>query len=300
MENRFIDQSINRKKQIVSDKLFIFQDIPIFSIIEFNITGSCNRDCSFCPVSNPLVYSKTKDSLEPKLFEKIVRDLGSIDYKGKILFSAFSEPLLHKDIEKLIKIAKKYLPNTRLEMVSNGDLLTSKKLKKLYKSGLDTINISMYDGAHQIEFFNKIRIEANVPEDLVVLRRRYYEDGNYGITISNRSGLIDSNEFRDKDEVSITELPLKQVCYYPFYMILIDYNGDVLLCPHDWKKTLKFGNLENEHIFDIWKGNMLNSVRSKLTKADRDFAACKSCDVLGTVIGKESFDTWMDYKKNEK
>lgn len=292
MENRFIDQSTNRKKQIVSDKLFIFQDIPIFSIIEFNITGSCNRDCSFCPVSNPLVYSKTKDSLEPKLFEKIVRDLSDIDYKGKILFSAFSEPLLHKDIEKLIEIAKRYLPNIRLEMVSNGDLLTSKKLKKLYESGLDTINISMYDGSHQIEYFNKIRVEANVPENTVVLRRRYYEDGNYGITISNRSGLIDSNEFRDKDEISITELPLKQVCYYPFYMILIDYNGDVLLCPHDWKKTLKFGNLENEHIFDIWKGSMLNNIRKKLAKADRDFAGCKNCDVLGTVIGKNSFDIW--------
>ena len=292
MDKRFIDKSTDRKKEIVKNKLVLIEDIPLFSILEFNITGSCNRDCSFCPVSNPAVYQKTKDGMEIDLFEKIVKDLQEINYEGKILFSAFSEPLLHKKVEELILIAKKYLPNIRLEMVSNGDLLTSKKLKKLHEAGLDTINISMYDGSHQIEYFNNMRIQAEVPENLVVTRRRYFENGNYGITISNRVGLVDSNEFRDKEEISITELPLKQPCYYPFYMILVDYNGDVLLCPHDWNKTLKFGNLKSEKLFDIWKGKVLNSVRNKLSNSDRNFAACKNCDVLGTVIGKDSFVAW--------
>lgn len=290
--NRFIDKSTDRKKQIVKDKLTIKDGVPIFSIVEFNIIGTCNRDCTFCPVSNPEVYTKTTDGLDKELFEKIVKDLQEIDYQGKILFSAFSEPLLHKNVEELISIAKKYLPNIRLEMVSNGDLLTARKLKKLYDAGLDTINISMYDGSHQIEYFNKIREEVNIPKDIVVLRRRYFENGNYGITISNRTGLVDSNEYRDENEVAIVELPLKKPCYYPFYMILVDYNGDVLLCPHDWNKTLKFGNLSNEKLFDIWKGKVLNGIRKKLARSDRNFAACKSCDVLGTVIGQESFDAW--------
>jgi len=292
MKNRFIDKSTDRKKQIVKDKLAIIDGVPLFSIIEFNITGSCNRSCSFCPVSNPKVYTKTKDGMKLELLEKIVKDLQEINYEGKILFSAFSEPLLHKQVEDLIAIAKKYLPNIRLEMVSNGDLLTVKKLKKLYDSGLDTINISMYDGSHQIEYFENMRREANVPEDMVVLRRRYFENGNYGITISNRVGLIDSNEYRDENEEAIVELPLKKPCYYPFYMILVDYNGDVLLCPHDWNKTLKFGNLQKEKLFNIWNGKALNGIRKRLSNSDRNFGACKSCDVIGTVIGKDSFDAW--------
>lgn len=296
MNNRFIDKSIIRKDKIVKDKLTIIDNVPVFSIIEFNITGSCNRDCSFCPVSNPNVYTKTNDGLELNLFEKIVKDLKEINYEGKILFSAFSEPLLHKKVEVLIAIAKKYLPNIRLEIVSNGDLLTTKKLKKLFDSGLDTINISMYDGAHQIEYFTNMRKEVGICETGVVLRRRYFENGNYGITISNRVGLIDSNEFRDNAEESINELPLKQPCYYPFYMILVDYNGDVLLCPHDWNKTLKFGNLKKEKLFDIWQGKALNGIRKRLTHCDRNFGACKDCDVLGTVIGRESFNAWNIYK----
>ena len=292
MKNRFIDKSTDRKKEIVKERLAIVNNIPLFSIIEFNITGSCNRDCSFCPVSNPNVYTKTKDGLELELFEKIIKDLQEIHYEGKILFSAFSEPLLHKQVEELIAIAKKYLPNIRLEIVSNGDLLTVKKLKKLYEAGLDTINVSMYDGSHQIEYFENMRVEANVPDDMVVLRRRYFENGNYGITISNRVGLVDSNEYRDEQEEAIVELPLKKQCYYPFYMIVVDYNGDVLLCPHDWNKTLKFGNLKDEKLFDVWNGKALNGIRKRLSNSDRNFGACKSCDVLGTVIGKESFDVW--------
>jgi len=292
MNNRFIDQSTERKKQIVKNSFSMVGGVPIFSIVEFNITGSCNRNCSFCPVSNPNVYTKTNDGLELALFEKIVKDLQEINYEGKILFSAFSEPLLHKKVDELIEIAKNYLPNVRLEIVSNGDLLTTKKLKKLHQFGLDTINISMYDGKHQIEYFNNMVTEAKVPQDLVVLRRRYYENGNYGITISNRVGLVDSNQFRDKNEESISELPLQQPCYYPFYMILVDYNGDVLLCPHDWNKTLKFGNLKDAKLFDIWKSKGLNNIRERLSNADRDFGACKSCDVLGTLIGKDSFDAW--------
>jgi len=292
MDNRFIDKSTDRKKEIVKDRLSFVEGVPLFSIVEFNIIGTCNRNCNFCPVSNPDVYTKTTDGLELELFEKIVRELQVINYEGKILFSAFSEPLLHKEVEKLISIAKKYLPNIRLEMVSNGDLLTSKKLKKLYEAGLDTINISMYDGKHQIEYFEKIRLEADVPKDVVVTRRRYFEDGNYGITISNRVGLIDSNEYRDENEEAIIDLPLKQPCYYPFYMILVDYNGDVLLCPHDWNKTLKFGNLKTKNLFDIWNGKALNGIRERLSNSDRNFGACKNCDVLGTVIGKDSFEAW--------
>ncbi len=291
--NRFIDPSTNRKKNIVQEKLQFFEKIPVFSIIEFNIYGNCNRSCTFCPVSNPDIYEKKHEGISIELFTKIIDDLKEINYQGKILFSAFSEPLLHKDLEELIFIAKSKLPNVLVEIVSNGDLLTIKRLQTIFDAGLNTISISMYDGQHQIEHFSNMMIECNLDSSQVVLRRRYFENGNYGITISNRSGLIDSNEFRDENEESIVDLPLKNKCYYPFYMILVDYNGDVLLCPHDWSKKLKFGNLENKKIWDIWSSKVWNNLRKRLSNSDRNFNPCKNCDVLGTIIGKENFDSWM-------
>jgi len=294
MGNRFIDKSTDRKNQIVKSSLAFVNEVPLFSIVEFNIINSCNRSCDFCPISNPDIYTKTNGQLDLHLFEKIVKDLQEIKYEGKILFSAFSEPLLYKKLEELVVISKKHLPKIRLEIVSNGDLLTPEKLGRLVEVGLDTINISLYDGEHQVGHFNNMQKQAGVIDGSIVLRRRYYKDGNYGITISNRSGLVKSNHFRDSCEQQIldSDLPLKQPCYYPFYMMVIDYNGDVLLCPHDWKKTIKIGNLHNEKIFSIWNGKTLDAIRKKLYGSERDFAACKMCDVLGTVIGKESFNAW--------
>ncbi len=294
INSRFIDKSTERKNQIVKEKLQFFEAFPLFSIVEFNIAGNCNRNCSFCPVSNPEIYKKTNEFLAINLFEKIISDLKDINYSGKILFSAFSEPLLHKQIDKLIFIAKNNLPNSRIEIVSNGDLLTEKKLKQLYESGLDTINISLYDGKEQIDKFKNM--SKDLPEDFVVLRRRYYEDGNFGITISNRTGLIDSNLFRDRNENAIFELPLKEKCYYPFYMILVDYNGDLLLCPHDWSKKAIIGNLITENIIELWKSKKLESIRKSLSKSNRNFEPCKSCDVLGTLIGEDSFNAWINQR----
>ena len=30
--------------------------------------------------------------------------------------------------------------------------------------------------------------------------------------------------------------PTKESCYYPSYDFFLDYNGDVLMCSHDWAK----------------------------------------------------------------
>jgi hypothetical protein len=43
-------------------------------------------------------------------------------------------------------------------------------------------------------------------------------------------------------------------------------------------------------------GKVLNSIRERLSNFDRNFAPCKTCDVIGTVIGKESFEACNNNK----
>jgi radical SAM protein with 4Fe4S-binding SPASM domain len=289
----FVDPSTKRKNKIVTDKFRLIDNVPVFSIVEFNIAGLCNRNCSFCPVSDTSFYIKKNEFIEIGLYEKIVNDLAEINYDGKILFSAFSEPLLHKKVYELIKISKNKLPQCRVEIVSNGDVLNLERLKMLFDNGLDTISLSLYDGAFQVEKFTKMREEAELNESQVILRRRYYDDGNFGMTVSNRVGLIDSNKYRDEHESKIQSLPLKEKCFYPFYMTLIDYNGDMLLCPHDWKKTKVMGNLGKDNIWNLWQNKYLKALRKMLAEENRNFSPCKSCDVHGNIIGRDSFDAWL-------
>ena len=292
---RFLDPNIARKGNILNehlDKQSETASPALFSLIEFNLSGLCNRTCVFCPRVDPKVFPNTNEHLSIELYEKIMGDLKEVRFDGTILYSAFSEPLLHKNVELLLQTTRKYLPNIRVEMVCNGDLVTPDKLRQLFSAGLTTLSISMYDGPHQQEFFEAMKQEVGLKDDQLLLRIRWLPpEEHFGITLSNRGGTL------VMPEVNIAPLkePLKQRCHYPFYQILVDHDGTVLLCPHDWGKKLKVGDLGRQSIQEIWDGQTIKRVRLSLAKGDRNFPPCASCDVDGTLMGQSHFDRWLEY-----
>ena len=84
---------------------------------------------------------------------------------------------------------------------------------------------------------------------------------------------------------------LSDPCYYPNYTFFMDYNGDVLMCPHDWEKKI-LGNLNNNDFMTIWNSQIANKAREKLIKGNRNFEPCNVCDVKGTLIGKKHSIAW--------
>jgi radical SAM protein with 4Fe4S-binding SPASM domain len=292
-----MDLSVQKKAQTVKDTLTYVNGFPMFSIVELNIIAACTRACNFCPISDKDFYKKNniQGKLELHVYRKLLNDLKSIGYHGKIIFSGFSEPLLHKNLEELVQETKAVLPGSVLEIITNGDLLRSSNLERLFKCGLDVICISLYDGAHQFEHFNMMKAELSLSDSQMLLRRRYYEAGDYGLIISNRGGLVDSNQYRDQIESKIETLPLQRVCYYPFYMIKVDLNGDVLICSHDWQKRFVVGNILKESVWELWNSNRLNSLKLSLSSVDRNVVPCNTCDVKGDIIGDGSFKAWCKY-----
>jgi radical SAM protein with 4Fe4S-binding SPASM domain len=295
-----VDPNIARKRKILSDHISAIPEIaagvPSFSLVEFNLTELCNRVCPFCPRVDPEVYPNRNEAISLELYEKIMADLRDIDYRGKILFSAFSEPLLHKQLDQLIKLSKQYNPKVRLESVTNGDFVTVEKLQWLFAAGLDTLLISMYDGPEQEDYFRSMREKADLRDDQVILRVRYLPpEENYGLTLSNRAGMIEMEELG----VGALAEPIKEKCFYPHYQLMVDYDGSVLMCPHDWGKRLKAGNLQEQSVLEVWTSKALTFARKKLAQADRGFAPCNVCDVKGTLMGKEHFAQWQKHYGEE-
>ena len=279
------------KDDDVRGSLRSFEGIPVFGLVELNIWGACNRSCEFCPISDPSIFVNKKEGITLENYKRVLIDLQHIGFDGSISWSMFSEPTLHKRILTLAAVTKEILPNVLLQLTSNGDTLRNKpdRLAALFDAGLDRINFSLYDGPDQFAEFTELRRRVGLTKTQVKLRRRYLEGGNYGITISNRTGLINANAYRDKNDSPIVTLPLKRSCYYPFYQVAIDYNGDVLLCPHDWGKKYIAGNAFETSIWDIWKGARFRIARDLLKKKSRTIDSCKSCDVAGHLIGEENF-----------
>jgi radical SAM protein with 4Fe4S-binding SPASM domain len=70
-------------------------------------------------------------------------------------------------------------------------------------------------------------------------------------------------------------------CELPFYQMNILYNGDVILCSCDWKRTTIIGNLKNSSIKSIWNSERLNSIRKIILKKRYDqIPACKNCSMV--------------------
>ena len=105
-----------------------------------------------------------------KLYEKIMVGLQKMEFDGTLLFSAFSEPLLHKNLSRILLLSRKYCPKGRTEIVTNGDFINVNKLRELFKAGLITLCISLYDVPHQVERFQSMKKEAGLTNEKVVLR----------------------------------------------------------------------------------------------------------------------------------
>ena len=82
--------------------------------------------------------------------------------------------------------------------------------------------------------------------------------------------------------------PLKKPCFIPSYTFFLDYQGDVLMCPHDWGKKIILGNLNKEKLIDIWFKSKSIKIRKTLNKSNRNFVPCNVCDVEGTFMGEKN------------
>lgn len=288
MKKKFLDPNLKNKSKTVEEKIQIFNykntSFPLPTEIEISESGVCNRKCSFCPRSDPSFIEK-KEFISNDLHKKLCEELKELDYRGTIRYSGFVEPLLDKNIFNLIKMARLHAPKSNLELVTNGDVLNKERLKKLFKKGLNKILISAYDDKETADKLEKLCKNSNLNEKQFIVRHRYLsEENDFGITLSNRSGLMENAEFKIK---SLKE-PLKKPCYIPSYTFFLDYQGDVLMCPHDWGKKIILGNLNNEKLLDIWFSKKSFSIRKMLNQSNRNFAPCNVCDVDGTFMGKKN------------
>jgi len=292
----WVDSNVDRKERIMACHRtaddFRHANVPLFSIVELSITGLCNRTCEFCPRADPAVYPNKAEYMTRRLYEKLFQELGEICYSGLVVYSGFSEPLYHKKLPDFLKIARRRCPNATLEIYTNGDFLTAKKMAVFYESGASSLHVSMYDGPHQVGHFQALLGDAKVPKEFVVLRERWFtrEEG-YGLTLSNRAGMLNF----DAVQIQPVREPLKKNCYYPFYMLMVDHNGEVLLCSHDWGKKLIAGNLTQSSIMDVWNSEVMREVRGRLSSKDRQFSPCNQCDVGGTLMGRGHFEAWAKY-----
>jgi len=275
-------KNIIRKKPILDREPQFYQKIPMPSWIELSLIDVCNRTCSFCPKSDESIAPNTYQKMESVLIEKLCNDLKEINFEGAFCLCGYGEPLLHTDHIKIINRLSKI---GAVEIITNGDTLNEERLVELYSSKASRVLISLYDGEEQILKFEKMIENSKIPKDFVILRDRWYSDKkDFGVKLTNRVGTISIGNQESVD--------MKQKCFYTSYQVLIDWNGDIFLCPQDWQRRITMGNIMQKSFFEIWNGPVLNKYRRAHLKGNRSISPCNKCNATGTVYGKKHAKVW--------
>tara|TARA_Y100000768_G_scaffold113266_1_gene83448 strand:- start:3651 stop:4520 length:870 start_codon:yes stop_codon:yes gene_type:complete len=282
-----IRTNLNRRTKIVDGKPDLFQGVPLPTWVELSLIDVCNRKCTFCPKSNELVAPDTYQSMSRELIKRVHDQLININFKGAIALCGYGEPMLHKDINWIVKTLSEVAP---VEIITNGDTLNSKKIQDLYLAGVSKVLVSMYDGPEQVEKFTTMTKKANVPQDVIILRDRWYNaDSDFGVKLTNRAGTIKTGKQKSTDDY--------KKCFYPSYQFLVDWNGDIFLCPQDWQRRVTMGNMMQEDIFNIWKGKIISKFRKRLIEGKRDCSPCNLCNAEGTMLGGDHAKAWKVFYK---
>jgi cyclic pyranopterin phosphate synthase len=230
---------------VVDKKKFIAP----FKMVEVEINTHCNRRCAYCPQGIP-EYRQRGRFMSVETFRQILLVLKNAEYSGRLSYHFFNEPLLHPKIFEMVALAKELLPEAHQVIFTNGDLLTEEKFLKLRELGVFKVVVTAHSGKIHPEREGQINL---TPKDL---------------HLTNRGGKV-------LDKVS----NLKAPCFAPSTMLIVGFNGDVILCYEDADRTTILGNLLETPLEEIWNAPLSVEVRTRLERGDRTVRpVCSGCN----------------------
>ena len=101
-----------------------------------------------------------------------------------------------------------------------------------------------------------------------------------------------TNRAGTNNEGNQPKVDKKKDCFYPAYTSVIDWNGDMFMCCHDWQRRVTMGNMMLNDFFEIWKGSSYTKYRKNLLCGNRKDKPCSDCNANGTVHGYKHADVW--------
>jgi radical SAM protein with 4Fe4S-binding SPASM domain len=268
--------------------------------VDIGVTNACNSDCIMCP------HSKLKSigTMDMKLYKKIIDNCSELKIKI-ITLSFFGEPLLDKTLIEKIKYAKS--KKLIVGFYSNASLLTEKWARDLIESNLDGITIS-FDGYSKgvyekirkgLKFnvvkkniLNLIKIRKNLGKghpkiNLVLVEleenkkeiKDFYDEWKNKVDSINIINMRNwANEIKKKgtkESFHFNYRVKRKPCALIWQKMVIDWNGDVVLCCDDWNHSTILGNLRKQSIEDVWRGSKLKNIKKFHIK--REFAKVPLC-----------------------
>ncbi|MCH8157105.1 MAG: radical SAM protein [Nitrospinae bacterium] len=262
-------------------------------------TNTCNLRCTFCFVTEGM--TREDGFMELDLFKKVIDDCPGLEH---LCMHNWGEPLLHKDIFRMIDYARS-AGVKHVVMNTNGTLLTDKMIDRIIDSGLSIIRFSI-DGS--AETFKRIRgVELDKIERNILKLKERKEARRPGLGMGvvftvEEDTEQDANEYIAHWETIVDHVrlqpklvrsPRTEVCPEPFGKdygkLVVLWDGRVIPCCVDYNATLALGNAWEERVSDLWRGEEIERLRARHLTGDfpDTCAECNECE--SSKAGKRFF-----------
>lgn len=149
--------------------------------IYVEVTNLCNLDCITCMRN---VWGEPPGKMSDTTFARIFDAVQGMAPLPTIFFGGYGEPLIHHRLVTWVKRFKSL--GARVELITNGLLLTEERSLQFIRAGLDMLWVSL-DGSSP-ESYADVRLGSSLPqviENLKTLRRVRYKATDIDNTLPN-------------------------------------------------------------------------------------------------------------------
>jgi len=257
----------------------------MFNTLCLEIAARCNRTCAFCPVA---YNTRPEENMPPELIIKVLRELGALQYRGRIEFYIYNEPTRDMDhVCAVLRQARALVPRACLMLATNGDYLRGPaNIQRLYAAGLNQLLINCYSPGL---YAKREAWLAALPATVSRSKGVYSNIGPRAQTVQmldkSNPGTFGTGIFRLVNRAGAIPLflpalpaPVQRMCTKPFRLLNINWQGWALVCCQDYHGQMKIGNVAQHTVIELWNHPILNEYRRRLYKKDRTLPLCRVCD----------------------
>ncbi|MHB8163417.1 MAG: radical SAM protein [Methanoregula sp.] len=267
-----------RKKWNEWPETYQYGDFPLHLDVE--PTNACNLRCPFCATT---YNNYTKGFMEEKIWKRILDEAGKNELNS-LKFTFRGEPLLHKDLPRMVSYAK----NAGILDVyfnTNALKLDESTIRDLLNSGLDRISVS-FEG-YSKEVYEKYRVGSTfetVVHNLELLKSIKEELGLKTPLVRIQTVLVPELEGKENEYAAFWTSKVDEVAYLDmkseagnpdhrgihydwacpmlWQRMTITWDGKILPCIHDIYEWDSFGKIGDVTIAEAWAGSQENHFRN--------------------------------------
>jgi len=208
------------------------------------------------------------------------------------------EPLLHKELPKMVEYAKrKGVLDIRLN--TNGMLLDRSTAIALSDAGLDYLIISV-DGATKATYesireggdfevlvkniittslvFDRIGSKTRVVIQICEQPKNEFEIPEWKRFFGQYADELRVGKLFDPQGRKGWDVKIPKTCPQPWQRITVDWKGNIYPCPSDYLGQYYIGNVHNMTIKEAWHSPQMTYLRSALKTGGRKFhSLCRNC-----------------------